>query len=350
MAMANEAAIERTTMADFSVSLAAVTAAISADERRAALRSVHVTPTDVASLLEAAPTLTALLADADIEVRRLALGLVEEAGKECADLLPVAIGPVTARLTDASPLVVKRALAAASTLHRPTLSFLVACKDVAAGARTWQELRDQRSQIVAMVQGAPTDALRTAAARFCETLVLAYSPPDVDGEAGAAAAAGGWSLDLLADEEAHPFLERAELAADCQQLVDLLRSALLEPSSATALLGLMTTWTSLAKQRRSVLSPAAAALCELQRRLVGRAPELVERIPQAQLGNAQQSLKSALLTMLKLPYARDETGAEAAVAVALRALGGAEQVKFVFRQQGREGYALPDPISARLGL
>ena len=281
-------------------------------------------------------TLFAGLKSADAEVQRSALGLAEEAGKASPSLIPELLVSLIALLSDGTAAVIKRALASATLLFRPALNTLLSVESdeaTADSAATWQRLRELWQAAASALQTAATDAVRTAAVKFCEMLVLAFSQPPADEET----APGDWSLAALAAAGMHPLLSVPELEAQGEQTLMLLVSTMLQPPSNTTLLILITTCTSLAKQRAQLVSSLATGLAELQRRLLARSPALAA-LQQAQLANAQQALRSALITMLKLEALRSTrlARAEAELADALRALGATEQLKQIYKQLGTE--------------
>ena len=62
--------------------------------------------------------------DADAEVRRCVVGLVEEVGKSRPELLPVVLKPLRPLVGDESPAVIKRAMQAVTSLFRPARVLL----------------------------------------------------------------------------------------------------------------------------------------------------------------------------------------------------------------------------------
>ena len=71
-----------------------------------------------------------------------------------------------------------------------------------------------------------------------------------------------------------PELRLPELEAQGEQTLTLLLNTMLHPPSNTSLLILLTTCTSLGKQRPQLASTLSSTLCELQRRLVARSSAL----------------------------------------------------------------------------
>ena len=304
--------------------------------RRSLLAQVKLLAAPTAEVEAAVPLLLPLLEDDAADVRRLAIALAEEAGRAQPAMIPELLPALLARLSDESAPTLKRAVAAATALLRPTLALLLGVADEAAAAAlgpTWQGLCQLRTLVgTLLTSSSAADSVRTAAAKACEAIVLAYT---VDAEsavaeplatpAGDAAAAGGaWRLSALpaptagdgdgdgdgADGStaataaaAHALLDRATLEGEGEATLGLLEATLLAPPSATILLVLLTSCASLAKQRPALLPRLANSLSELQRRLLSRAPSLAA-LPTHQLANAQQSLRASLLTVLKLPQAR----------------------------------------------
>ena len=147
-------------------------------------------------------------------------------------------------------------------------------------ASAWQRLRDLWQASAHALQTAKSDAVRTAALKFCEMLVLAFTQPPAD----ETAPAGEWSMAALAKAGDHPLLDTASLEAQGEQTLQLLLSTMLQPPSNTTLLILLTTCTSVAKQRAQLVPALGSGLCELQRRLLARSPSLAA-LQQAQLGS-----------------------------------------------------------------
>jgi hypothetical protein len=338
----------------------------------------------------------------------MALALVEDAGRSCPSTIPELLPALLTRLSDESAPTLKRALAAATSLLRPTLVLLLAEKDEAAAKAlepTWGHLRKLRETAGTLLNAASAaDSVRTAAVKACEALVLAYTdePEDegtesAEGPPGADVTSGGsgWRLSALpaaaaledgnganrgihvgeggtsggegsgeggnegggetgsegaaaitASEESelgkrppHPLLERAALEAEGEATLTLLETTLLAPPSATVLLVLLTSIAALARQRRVLLQRLSRTLAALSRALLERAASLAA-LPSHQVANAQQSLRAALLTLLKTTRAREDRAVEEELATALRHLGANEQLKHLYKLMGTE----PPPL------
>ena len=285
-------------------------------------------------------TLRSGLKSEDVEVRRAALGLAEEAGKAAPSLLAEILPLLVPCLSDDSAGLVKRGLATATALFTPTLLLLLNLdSDEAAdeSATTLQHLREVSQAALGALQTTKTDAVRTAALKFCEMRILAFTRQVSSKGREQPAVAGEWSLAALAAAGEHPLLRLPELEAQGEQTLTLLLNTMLHPPSNTSLLILLTTCTSLGKQRPQLASTLSSTLCELQRRLVARSSALAA-LQQAQLANAQQALRSTLITMLKLEALREteHARAEGELADALRALGATEQLKQIYKQLGTE--------------
>ena len=377
--------------------------------RRHALGQVKLlqAPPEVVRL--AVPLLLRLLEDPAADVRRMALALVEDAGRSCPSTIPELLPALLTRLSDESAPTLKRALAAATSLLRPTLVLLLTAKDEAAAKAlepTWGHLRELRETAGTLLNAASAaDSVRTAAVKACEALVLAYTdePEDEGTESaerppGADVASGGsgWRLSALpaaaalgdgngadrgvhvgesgtsggessgeggnegggetgsegataitASEESkhgkrptHPLLERAALEAEGEATLALLETTLLAPPSATVLLVLLTSIAALARQRRVLLQRLSRTLAALSRGLLERAASLAA-LPSHQVANAQQSLRAALLSLLKTTRAREDRDVEEELATALRHLGATEQLKHLYKLLGTEPPLLP---------
>eukprot|EP00900_Chrysochromulina_parva_P010824 jgi/Chrpa1/19743/Chrysochromulina_OHIO_Genome00008101-RA len=360
--------------------------------RRHALGQVKLLQAPPEVVRPAVPLLLRLLEDPAADVRRMALALVEDAGRSCPSTIPELLPALLTRLSDESAPTLKRALAAATSLLRPTLVLLLAEKDEAAAKAlepTWGHLRKLRETAGTLLNAASAaDSVRTAAVKACEALVLAYTdePEDegtesAEGPPGADVTSGGsgWRLSALpaaaaledgnganrgvhvgeggtsgaessgnegggetgsegaaaitASEESklgkrppHPLLERAALEAEGEATLTLLETTLLAPPSATVLLVLLTSIAALARQRRVLLQRLSRTLAALSRALLERAASLAA-LPSHQVANAQQSLRAALLTLLKTTRAREDRAVEEELATALRHLGANEQLK-----------------------
>ena len=119
--------------------------------------------------------LTSSLEDSEPDVRRQAISTLEEAGKANGSLFPAIIPLLTARLVDESAPIVKRCLAASTSLFRRALGTLLnGGVDDTAGVHLWQSFARARPCGGDMLPSARTDAVRTAAAKCCEMLVLAF--------------------------------------------------------------------------------------------------------------------------------------------------------------------------------
>ena len=177
-------------------------------------------------------------------------------------------------------------------------------------------------------------------ARTC----LSLTPSD---DATAGEANDGWSFRAVSEPDVqHPFLKVEELQALGDHALGLMLSTMLQPPSSTALLILVSSCAALAKQRPKLLPRLATSLCELQRRLLARSPALAA-LAQAQLANAQRSLSSALLTVLKLEAARDAPEAEVQLVTSLQALGATDQLKHMYKQLNLPmPSALPQPSTS----
>jgi len=376
--------------------------------RRHALGQVKLLQAPPEVVRPAVPLLLRLLEDPAADVRRMALALVEDAGRSCPSTIPELLPALLTRLSDESAPTLKRALAAATSLLRPTLVLLLAEKDEAAAKAlepTWGHLRKLRETAGTLLNAASAaDSVRTAAVKACEALVLAYTdePEDegtesAEGPPGADVTSGGsgWRLSALpaaaaledgnganrgvhvgeggtsggegsgeggnegggetgsegaaaitASEESelgqrppHPLLERAALEAEGEATLTLLETTLLAPPSATVLLVLLTSIAALARQRRVLLQRLSRTLAALSRALLERAASLAA-LPSHQVANAQQSLRAALLTLLKTTRAREDRAVEEELATALRHLGANEQLKHLYKLMGTE----PPPL------
>ena len=376
--------------------------------RRHALGQVKLLQVPPEVVRPAVPLLLRLLEDPAADVRRMALALVEDAGRSCPSTIPELLPALLTRLSDESAPTLKRALAAATSLLRPTLVLLLAEKDEAAAKAlepTWGHLRKLRETAGTLLNAASAaDSVRTAAVKACEALVLAYTdePEDegtesAEGPPGADVTSGGsgWRLSALpaaaaledgnganrgvhvgedgtsggessgeggnegggetgsegaaaitASEESklgkrppHPLLERAALEAEGEATLIVLETTLLAPPSATVLLVLLTSIAALARQRRVLLQRLSRTLAALSRALLERAASLAA-LPSHQVANAQQSLRAALLTLLKTTRAREDRAVEEELATALRHLGANEQLKHLYKLMGTE----PPPL------
>ena len=119
--------------------------------------------------------LTSSLEDSEPDVRRQAISTLEEAGKANGSLFPAIIPLLTARLVDESAPIVKRCLAASTSLFRRALGTLLnGGVDDTAGVHLWQSLHELAHAARRYAAKARTDAVRTAAAKCCEMLVLAF--------------------------------------------------------------------------------------------------------------------------------------------------------------------------------
>lgn len=372
--------------------------------RRHALVQVKLLQAPPEVVRPAVPLLLRLLEDPAADVRRMALALVEDAGRSCPSTIPELLPALLTRLSDESAPTLKRALAAATSLLRPTLLLLLAEKDEAAAKAlepTWGHLRKLRETAGTLLNAASAaDSVRTAAVKACEALVLAYTdePEDegtesAEGPPGADVTSGGsgWRLsalpaaaaledgnganrgvhageggtsggessgeggnegggetgsegatDITASEESklgkrppHPLLERAALEAEGEATLTLLETTLLAPPSATVLLVLLTSIAALARQRRVLLQRLSRTLAALSRALLERAASLAA-LPSHQVANAQQSLRAALLSLLKTTRAREDRAVEEELATALRHLGANEQLKHLYKLMGTE--------------
>ena len=178
--------------------------------RRHALGQVKLLQAPPEVVRPAVPLLLRLLEDPAADVRRMALALVEDAGRSCPSTIPELLPALLTRLSDESAPTLKRALAAATSLLRPTLVLLLAEKDEAAAKAlepTWGHLRKLRETAGTLLNAASAaDSVRTAAVKACEALVLAYTdePEDegtesAEGPPGADVTSGGsgWRLSAL---------------------------------------------------------------------------------------------------------------------------------------------------------
>jgi len=230
---------------------------------------------------------------------------IEEVGKAKPELLPLLLRPLQPLLGDESPAVVKRAMQTLTALYRPALALLAQQRGpVPPELLEMSELLGElKAQMLSALEMSASDAVRTNALKFAVSLVLAFCSQEGASADGASAA---WNVAQLG--AGHALLKaevlRAEGEAMLQQLLLLLR----QPLSSTVLMVLMNALADLGKQRPPLLPAVVPALCELQRRVSAGA---VEGLQRAQLGNAQTSLKSALLALVKLPAVRALAAVEA---------------------------------------
>ena len=290
--------------------------------RHAALAELRLAAASPTTIRQAAPHIVALLEGAELDVSRLAMGLAEDAGRACADVLPQLLPPLLARLRadESTPALLKRCLAVATSLFRPALAHVQAASesgDVEARTRALAllgVLHELREHADGLLRGTATDALRTAAAKLSEAVVLAFSEPSpvvADGGIAPPSAGSNWNLSALPPEAAvaaggteaeaaavgDPLLLRTSLAAEGVRTLERMLEVVVAPPSATILLVVITSCVSLGKQRAALLPSIVRAVSELQQLLLARTLPL----PPHQLANAQQSLRSSLLTLLKLP-------------------------------------------------
>ena len=220
---------------------------------------------------------------------------IEEVGKAKPELLPLLLKPLQPLLGDESPTVVKRAMQTLTSLYRPALALIAEQPSPVPPEllEMWERLGELKAQALSALETSASDAVRTNGVKFAASLVLAFCSPEGASADGASAA---WSVAQLV--AGHPLLEAAALREEGDTLLQQLLLMLTQPLSSTLLMVLMNVLCDLGKQRPPLLPLLVPGLCELQRRVSAGA---VEGLQRAQLGNAQTSLKSALLALVKLP-------------------------------------------------
>ena len=234
---------------------------------------------------------------------------IEEVGKAKPELLPLLLRPLQPLLGDESPAVVKRAMQTLTALYRPALALLAQQRgpvppELLEMSELLGELKAQMLSALEMsAEMSASDAVRTNALKFAVSLVLAFCSQEGASADGASAA---WSVAQLG--AGHALLKAEVLRAEGEALLQQLLLLLRQPLSSTVLMVLMNALADLGKQRPPLLPAVVPALCELQRRVSAGA---VEGLQRAQLGNAQTSLKSALLALVKLPAVRALAAVEA---------------------------------------
>lgn len=119
--------------------------------------------------------------DRNSDVRRLVVGIIEEAVKKDANVLPRVAPSLLMLLQDGSAQVQKRVVQAAAQVYRAALAWLSHAhsshEEVEA---TWNAITAIKAQIVHLVD-CENDGIRTHAVKFLENVVLLQTYPEPDG-------------------------------------------------------------------------------------------------------------------------------------------------------------------------
>ncbi|XP_049841327.1 symplekin-like [Schistocerca gregaria] len=123
----------------------------------------------------------AFQSDRNSDVRRLVVGIIEEAVKKDSNVLPRVAPSLLLLLQDGSAQVQKRVVQAAAQVYRAALAWLAdAHTSHEVLEATWNAITAIKAQIVYLVD-CENDGIRTHAVKFLENVVLLQTYPEPDG-------------------------------------------------------------------------------------------------------------------------------------------------------------------------